>query len=327
MNTQHHGAASAVLRGLSNLVTLACITGLVGSVSAAQITYQSPLNRLNRSADGQPLTSHHVFELGAFQPGFTPTTNNVAQWAANWVPNQRASYNTTNNLFARTFILTSNASPFTMGAPAYIWGYRASGGPPEWILMRSSAWTWPRVDPFSAPIITTGNTNATAVFGELGPTNRSPLVHMQFAAVPPDVINPKLKAEEWRQLVFPGIVVKAVGSPTSLEGDFDSDGVSNMMEFASSGDPFRPDPAGLQEVFVQQVNGQRYLALKVRKNPVADVEWAAERAPELTSEEWVTDGMVVVAESPTSTTWRWDVPLGTPGLERMFLRAQVRPVP
>ncbi len=110
------------------------------------------------------------FELGAFALGFTPTSANISQWAANWMIFDEANaanghWNPTAGYFvnqAMTIAADTGAvhstgdttgmnefwiytgSPSTY-QPAYIWAYNSKtlGGASEWALVGNAGWTFP----------------------------------------------------------------------------------------------------------------------------------------------------------------------------------------
>lgn len=316
--------AAARVSARPALAFVLCTLGLVATGwTAVDIEFSSSVNRTNRSAAGLPLTSDYIFELGAFQSGFVPALTNASQWAANWVPLGKAAFmpNATNesaSRFARIAILDSNAAPFNVGGSAYIWGYRSSGGPAEWILLRSTNWAWPSAGAGVPYPIATSNPGATAVIGSHVPAAGNP-VHMQFAYAPSGVESPKLKAADWRNLVFGSLTNLP---STALDADYDGDGWSNLAEFASNGDARVPGGTPPQEAQILELDGLPYLALKVRKNPSADVTWTIERSTNLATGPWMTDNLLTVTNTPDILIMRWTTPLNTPGLHRLFLRAR-----
>ena len=67
------------------------------------------------------------FELGVFRDGFTPTAENLSEWAENWLPAQRALYNAENQGFTTRLHVESNDTGCSIGKQAWIWGF--AGGP------------------------------------------------------------------------------------------------------------------------------------------------------------------------------------------------------
>ena len=100
-----------------------------------------------------------VFELGTFAGGFAPDQTNVDSWLANWQVFDRASFDQGNGYFTSTVQMLDNGrsdssyqTPGTMsfeGLDAYIW-VRKGDDPvegSEWLLMRSSSWSFPTATP------------------------------------------------------------------------------------------------------------------------------------------------------------------------------------
>jgi hypothetical protein len=110
-------------------------------------------------SEGDPLDSSYVFELGAFDMGFTPTTENTGDWFANWRVFDTANYNSANGVFTGTEQVNqvSNYESMFEGLDAYIWVRNGSTPSPEteWFLARKStgpdAWVFPDLDPGCCP--------------------------------------------------------------------------------------------------------------------------------------------------------------------------------
>jgi hypothetical protein len=116
-------------------------------------------------SEGQTLDNTFLFQLGAFDPLFIPTEENMNQWVSNWRVFDQASYNPGIGYFANWSTETdtlrmlddgTSNSPFeTAGAPsfegltAYIW-IRKGDQPvegSEWLLTRASTWVFPNATP------------------------------------------------------------------------------------------------------------------------------------------------------------------------------------
>lgn len=110
-------------------------------------------------SEGNELDSSFVFELGAFDMGFTPTTENTNDWFANWRVFDTANYNAVNGVFTGTEQVNevSNYESMFEGLDAYIWVRNGSTPSPdtEWFLARKStgpgAWVFPDLDPGCCP--------------------------------------------------------------------------------------------------------------------------------------------------------------------------------
>jgi len=122
------------------------------SLSGAEIAWASDAFAHNVMADGVTTFGGSAkviqFELGTFAEGFDPSTSSQADWAANWIVLQTATYDPTEDQVIQTGTLLANTSPFYEGAQAYIWGYTTkdvSQGA-EWIVLGAESWTWPAHD-------------------------------------------------------------------------------------------------------------------------------------------------------------------------------------
>ena len=96
--------------------------------------------------------SGYVFELGAFNSGFTPTSNNLMSWFANWRVYDTADYSSENGYFTGAVDMFDNGTSTELGTPsfagldAYIWIRNSNIGEnatTEWLLVRNSSWVFP----------------------------------------------------------------------------------------------------------------------------------------------------------------------------------------
>ena len=96
--------------------------------------------------------SGYVFELGAFNSGFTPTSNNLMSWFANWRVYDTADYSSENGYFTGAVDMFDNGTSSESGTTtfaglnAYIWIRNSNIGEnknTEWLLVRSSSWVFP----------------------------------------------------------------------------------------------------------------------------------------------------------------------------------------
>ena len=93
----------------------------------------------------------YVFELGAFNSGFTPTSNNLMSWFANWRVYDTAEYSSTNGYFTGAVDMLDNGTSGLggdtfAGLNAYIWIRNSNIGESpttEWLLVRNSSWQFP----------------------------------------------------------------------------------------------------------------------------------------------------------------------------------------
>lgn len=118
-------------------------------------------------SEAQVLDNTFIFQLGAFEDGFTPSSGNVGDWATNWKVFDQADYNGIESpvddgiwgYFSSTVNMvaggTSNSEDLTPGAAsfegqsAFVW-IRNSDDPvegTEWLLVRADSWVFPTVDP------------------------------------------------------------------------------------------------------------------------------------------------------------------------------------
>ncbi|MCW1925852.1 PEP-CTERM sorting domain-containing protein [Luteolibacter arcticus] len=114
-------------------------------------------------SSGAALGNTFVFELGAFDAGFTPNESNVEDWVAHWNVFDRASYNESIGYFASSVKMqadgTSNSAWLTPGSGSFegleAFLFIRNGDLPmpltEWLLARASTWIFPAADPECCP--------------------------------------------------------------------------------------------------------------------------------------------------------------------------------
>ena len=154
------------------------------------LTFNSTFDSVNEQSDGATMDTSFTFELGSFDPSFTPTSSNTDQWRDYWTPvpgdGSSTSYtqvpmpgsiapNTgSSNTFSGSVTLDSNTSPFGTSDQAYIWGFdeREGSGTGEWILLTNPDWNYPLVvDGPQIPGVTfeVGDDGTIAVLGSVNP--------------------------------------------------------------------------------------------------------------------------------------------------------------
>jgi hypothetical protein len=187
-----------------------------GPASAEQISWFSDIGKTNLDSGGVAMNSAFQFELGAFGGGFVPTAANTTQWRSHWVAADSATYNPTNQRFSGGFLLGSNAAPFTVGAKAWVFGFRDTPTGSEWILFRKTTWTWPASNPMSPPTIEWNARDANEVV--LGAINAigAPFL-MKSAAL-----------QTYAQWQAAYLTAEPLNGPND---DPDHDGSPNLLEF------------------------------------------------------------------------------------------------
>ncbi len=191
-----------------------CFTGI--RLNAEVISWFSDANKINLTAAGAPMDAGFQFELGVFSAGFVPTPLNVSEWPAYWVAADSTSYNATTHRFAGQWTVTDNASPFLIGAAAWIFGHRTTPTGTDRILLRNTQWIWPAPDPLN-PIPTEWNA-ATAnhvVLGNVDPGG-SPFLMKSARGQ---------SFTQWQTELLTG---EPLAGPSD---DPDGDGSSNLLEF------------------------------------------------------------------------------------------------
>ncbi|MBL9131228.1 MAG: PEP-CTERM sorting domain-containing protein [Verrucomicrobiaceae bacterium] len=133
---------------------------------ARTISWRSGIFDTLLDSSGGMLDDTFTFELGAFDPGFTPDALNFDQWSLHWHAFGQATYEPINGngwepslqYFTKdTTVLggqLSSESPplasyaFTAGMDAWLWVYDNQAITPtsEWALVRGSTWDFPASD-------------------------------------------------------------------------------------------------------------------------------------------------------------------------------------
>lgn len=200
--------------------------------SAAQINWRGLANRDHQSSNGQPLTGNVIFELGAFSAGFIPSSDNTALWAEHWSPIDRARYQESRQVFTSSLVLSSNQAPFSVGQPAYIWGYQTDSEASEWILLRRPSWTWPSPSLTALPLSWIVSLTETDVI--LGSINGE--AYLRTAAVDAGSPLPSISPLAWQAQYFTTDEL-SVPSITDWNADPDGDGLPNRLEYAYATHP------------------------------------------------------------------------------------------
>jgi hypothetical protein len=200
------------------------------------IFWNSTANATNLTSTGSIMDGGFRFEIGVFTGSFDPATRPLAEWAANWNgsrwdPDQRTSYDASTRKFAASVTRDDNVSPFTVGKPAYVWGFKGDSASGEWILFRASNWTWPSANPFIPAFVNWFAKDATPIIGSIN-SSGSPFL-MKSAAVT-NAAPPSTSYAQWQADELAG---ETLNGPND---DPDKDGLPNLLEFVFGTAPKRP---------------------------------------------------------------------------------------
>jgi hypothetical protein len=292
------------------------------NAGATQINWNSTSGAINQTSAGSPMSQSFVFELGSFQSGFTPEASNVADWAANWSSASRAAYSVSSSRYSAVYNFSTNVAPFTENAAAYVWGISSS----EWILFRKASWLWPVAssNPLAFPIDwTTANTPSDPLMAIVGSVNGSGFL-LKSASVPNQPL-PALFYADWRRLYF-NTTEQGNLSVSGPNADPDSDGISNVMEYARSSNPRSAVSQGVEGVsaMIYTESSQNYLGLRFFYEPRARLQFTAERNSTLTG-AWSNASILSLPASPGVASFRETQPLS--GSPRSFMRLSLTPSP
>lgn len=307
-------------RAASVAALLAALMLLPLSGQANRINFYSTPGQPAYGSDGRPLDSETSFELGVFANGFVPTAINTAEWSAHWVPAQRTKFSGNHTWFTSVFNVTNNAAPFTVGAPAYVWGFSGSEEQGQWILFRSTKWTWPAADATApAPLLWSSKDADVVVVGALPSTGVA-----RVALRPTAIANSLPPATTWNQWKTDKLAGQPLGNPND---DADGDGVPNILEFVLGTSPSsaadRPTE-GWGRMQVAPEGGKSYLELRVPRRRDRPAKFTAQVSSDLNTWASGTSHTRVVSDTADAMTVRDAVPIGEAGNAR-FLRVNVAP--
>ncbi|MBJ7259396.1 MAG: hypothetical protein JHD33_07635 [Chthoniobacterales bacterium] len=302
---------------------LAAALLLPGVALANRINFYSTPDQPGYGSDGLPLDENTSFELGVFSNGFAPSATNTDKWSANWVPAQRAKFSRAHNWFTAVCQVTNTNAPFTVGTPVYVWGFNGSEAQGQWILYRSTSWTWPQID----------DTAASTKFWSAKDANVVVLGSLPVAAVggvglrPVAVANSVPPATKWNQWKLDNLGGNALGNPSD---DADGDGIANILEFISGTSPNsaadRPAHGGSQ-LQTGVAGDKSYLEVRVTRRRDRPATFSAEVSSDLSS--WTSGAnaateLTNAADAATAVTMRDKTAIGEGGTQR-FMRVKVTP--
>lgn len=296
------------------LFLLACCL-LAVTPSRAELVNWYSVEATNLTSTGEPMGADFSFELGVFKSGFVPTADNTTQWAANWVPAQRATYNATLRRFDAQYNVSQDNAPFAIGADAYVWGFRGGTTSSEWILFRNETWAWPA--PLGMPPNPNGlywNTaDATAVLGSINESGSPSL--MQSAAV----TGAASPATTWAQWQASELVGTALNGPND---DPDHDGSSNLMEYVFGTPPKEAGPPSSTTVEVVNDGGSNYLQMTIPRRIDRPAILDVELSTDLIKWDPAGDQISTVSSTPEALVVRYLTPVG-PQVPRLFMRVRI----
>jgi hypothetical protein len=216
--------------------------------------------------------------------------------------------------------VTSNVAPFTAGASAYVWGFSGSESQGQWILFRSTSWTWPAAsDTAPVPLYWSSKDANVVVVGSLPASGNG--VGLRATAVidsPPPVTT----WAQWRQSKLNGLV------PTNPSDDADGDGVANIIEYALGTEPGlavdRPNPSNWLQT--GNANGREYLELRVPRRRDHPVDLVVEISNDLKTWSSGATATETVEDTAQALTVRDRTPIGD-GESRRFMRVRAATAP
>lgn len=288
---------------------------MAGTAHAGVFSWFSDPNRTNLTSNGQLMGSSFRFELGVFIGDFVPTSANTSQWAVNWAPADRTSYNAVSKQINSALTVTDNNAPFTEGKNAYVWGFRGDESSGEWILFRNTGWNWPSPNLFSPFNIEWSAAQANVVV--LGSINASGTPSLMQSAAVSNSMPPTTTWTQWQTDEL---------ADTLLDGpndDADGDGISNLIEFVFGTNPMSANTPVATPTTLLDLSGQRYLQISIPRRRDHPATLVVEVSSDLSTwnsgasyTQVVSDGVALVVRDLT--------PLG-PGAPKRFMRLRAIP--
>ncbi len=311
------------MRTSSLLITISVSLLWVVSSHASQVLWGSARLANNYLSAGPPsaMDAGFTFQLGAFDEGFTPTPENVADWLDHWTPAQGRTYNDTTRFFTGSFVYQQNVTPFMPSNQAYIFGFNRwatseGGSQAEWILATNPAWKWPAGGGISPPVQWSMSSASEIVLGSVNAPSGN--AHMQTESVPTPVasLSDDLRAKRYLDLEDPG----ASGG----QEDPDHDGLSTALELAFGLDPETPNQGRYPNTEIVYDSGQAYVEISFLKlGQQADVTLGLQVSDDL--ESWQNDTVTVVEDSLLIYRARASKPIHLTSGEHRYYRLAVNP--
>lgn len=310
-------------RAAKVVASLSLLAAFALPAEAARINFYSSPDTVAYGSDGQLLNEDTSFELGVFANGFVPSATNTAQWSANWVPAQRTKFTTAHNWFTSILNVTNNTAPFIVGAPAYVWGFNGSEAQGQWILFRSTSWTWPAADGNNpAPLFWSSKDANVVVVGSLAPATVGAV-----SLRPTAIANSLPPVTKWAQFKADKMPNAVLGNPAD---DADGDGVANILEFALGTAPNnaaeRPAHPHTWTRTTRATDGKDYLEVRVPRRRNHAVDFSAELSTDLSAWSGGTNAANKVEDTVEALTLRDKTPIGEGGTQR-FMRVKATATP
>lgn len=186
------------------------------------LIWTSSVNAVNRTSSDGLMDGGFRFQLGVFQSGFVPTSSNTALWAQNWVSARHIAYVESSKSYSDNFAGFVTPPHFMAGRSTYVWGFKGNAAAGEWILFRSSSWTWPAFNTDPPPQLRWFARDATPILGQIN-SGGSPFL-MKSAAVS-NVAPPTTTWSQWVATDLAGV------TENGANDDPDDDAVPNLLEF------------------------------------------------------------------------------------------------
>ena len=285
----------------SALASLILTVLLADLAHSGQVDWSSSAFSIHQTSDGTALDDSFVFELGAFEGSFSPTSANTTEWAAHWRVAQRAPYNPSTQIVAGSFVIETNDPPFDHASQGYLWGLSLSN-PGEWILLTSPSWLWPTAGGTNPPVSWTVQNATNVIVGEVNETGTP--FFLRTGSVASSSPIPWITGAAWQTLHFSPVQV-ANGTADWL-ADPDGDGKTNLDEMAFDTNPLFADEVSKVSVAVS-VNDT--LEMTVMKAPNHVLEYRVQVSSNLRDWSDSPQEISVIRESANTLVVRDRTPL------------------
>jgi hypothetical protein len=286
-------------------------------VEARQINWANLPFTTNLTSQGIPLDARFVFELGTFESGFAPTTDNLAEWAAHWRVANRVTYDPGNAFVSGSYTELNHFPSFEPGEQGYLWGYLDTEDTRgEWILVTDATWLWPESDTLAFPLSWIFDVTNTQIVGSVDEDGN--LTTARVTEIP----RPRISGPRWLSTFFSS-AEQQDARISGWRSDPDGDGLSNLREMALGTHPRVIDlPAPEITTTLVDEEGKAFVEVTVTRRPDRLVDYIIESSEnQLDWTPMLTQG-TLIEDSLYRLTVRDAVPLGT--VTRRFVRLTLR---
>jgi hypothetical protein len=224
-------------------------------------------------------------------------------------------YNAATKRYAGAHSPDDNVSPFTIGKPVHVWGFRGDATAAEWILFRAPSWVFPDANP---PVPPPANAyewyaNAPGLVVVIGSIQSSGSPSLMRSASVTGALPPPTSWDQWRTEMLAGVPLNG-----ELD-DPDGDGVSNLIEFTFGLNPRLPGPPPAMPLTLERVTNQDYLQIRVPRRKDHPVTLSVQVSSNLANWDEGSAFVEIISDGPSEWVVRDRTPYPPSGGKR-FMR-------